>query len=212
MPHPPIEPEGPQSEWKVRLPKPDRTARTLCAFSNGAGGSLWVGVRDDGSLAGVHDVLKVTRELQAASAYVDPEPHFEVHTAQEMGLTLVHVRVLAGSHAVYRVLSGSHGPTVYLREGSSNRPADRQATKALQNPSKVRLNPKQRQLLVLLNGQPPQTVKELATQLRMGERNSRRLLIPLLRGGLAHSREGKRYALTALGVAQLERSQGKDPL
>ena len=52
----PFGPEGPECEWKERPPRPERLARTLAAFHNGAGGSLWVGVADDGSLVGVPDL------------------------------------------------------------------------------------------------------------------------------------------------------------
>jgi hypothetical protein len=37
-----VHPEGPASEWKVRLPSDDRIGPLLCAFANGVGGaSRW---------------------------------------------------------------------------------------------------------------------------------------------------------------------------
>jgi len=51
----PFDDEGPECEWKERLPRPERLARTLAAFANGVGGSLWVGVTDAGEVVGSSD-------------------------------------------------------------------------------------------------------------------------------------------------------------
>ena len=205
MAHPPIQPEGPQSEWKVQLPKAHRTARTLCAFANGAGGSLWVGVRDDGSLAGVGDVPGVRGQLQEALDLVEPRPRVHVERVCRDGLVLVHARVKPNRGVVHRVWAGEGAGAVFLRAGSSTFEADRQAVKALENRPSLRLDAKQRSLLELLHGRGPTSIKDMAAKLRMGERSARRLLVPLLQAGLAHARDGRRFALTALGQAQLGR-------
>ena len=48
-----IDPEGPECEWKVILPRNSRIAHTICAFANGVGGTLWIGVADDGRVVGL---------------------------------------------------------------------------------------------------------------------------------------------------------------
>ncbi|HRV81703.1 MAG TPA: hypothetical protein P5218_09715, partial [Planctomycetota bacterium] len=106
--------------------------------------------------------------------------------------------------AIAHVLSRSGKNTVYLREGSSNRPASRSAARAIAQPARIQLGPKERALLTLLRGAEPMSLKQIASQLRMGERRARRLLVPLLQAGYVHDRSERRYALTAPGAAQLD--------
>ncbi|PIQ63152.1 MAG: transcriptional regulator [Bacteroidetes bacterium CG12_big_fil_rev_8_21_14_0_65_60_17] len=48
--------EGRHIEFKLRVPRPERMAREMIAFANSGGGTLLVGVDDDGSIVGVKDV------------------------------------------------------------------------------------------------------------------------------------------------------------
>lgn len=49
--------EGPQTEFKRQVPEDDdakaKTMKTVCAFANGAGGSVLFGIDDDHNLVGV---------------------------------------------------------------------------------------------------------------------------------------------------------------
>ncbi|HLA63371.1 MAG TPA: ATP-binding protein [Rhodothermales bacterium] len=47
--------EGPQIEFKQRVPRPERIAREVIALANTRGGKVLVGVDDDGGLVGVKD-------------------------------------------------------------------------------------------------------------------------------------------------------------
>jgi len=47
--------EGRRLEFKEILPAQDKISKTIIAFSNGAGGKLLIGVRDDRSIVGVSD-------------------------------------------------------------------------------------------------------------------------------------------------------------
>ena len=72
----PFGPEGPECEWKLRPPRPERLARTLAAFHNGAGGSVWIGVADDGTRVGVSDLAPTRAAVEAAggAACTAPAP------------------------------------------------------------------------------------------------------------------------------------------
>jgi hypothetical protein len=45
--------EGEHLEFKAKANHPEKIARSLCAFANGSGGSLLLGVLDNGEIAGV---------------------------------------------------------------------------------------------------------------------------------------------------------------
>jgi len=73
--------ERQQVEFKQQLPKDDETKskvmKTVCAFANGQGGSLLVGVDDDRNLIGIDErsVDRLRDQLtQMIGTWVDPRP------------------------------------------------------------------------------------------------------------------------------------------
>ncbi|MEZ5973509.1 MAG: ATP-binding protein [Planctomycetota bacterium] len=196
-------PEGPETEWKETLPAPWRTARTLSAFANGTGGLLWIGVRDNGERIGVADTDTEQKVLQRALELVEPVPRLVLETVHLDGTTLLRIRVFPLHGAVATVRRPGHPATAYIREGSSNQPVSRTVQRALQSPRRVRIGDRERRVLQLLDGRPPQSLRDLAQAMRMGERRTRQLVVPLMQAGLIHQREGRRLALTALGAARL---------
>jgi predicted HTH transcriptional regulator len=73
--------EREQVEFKRQLPKADADKRqvmkSVCAFANGNGGSLLVGVDDDRELIGLEPqaVAKVRDQLtQMVSTWIEPKP------------------------------------------------------------------------------------------------------------------------------------------
>ena len=204
MSSPVIRPEGPTSEWKEVLPRPERMAKTICAFANSAGGELWIGVADDGRVVGVESLDDLRQAFETVLRWVQPLPKYHWERVRVGEQTVVRVRIERLPRGVASVGPvGSEERTVYVREGATNRPASTRTVRDLVADHRVKLSPKDRELLRTLAGSKPQSLPELAKKLRMGERRARRLLIPLLRAGLIHDREGRRYALTARGSARL---------
>jgi len=65
--------EGQHIEFKRRVPSPERIARELIAFANTGGGTLLVGVDDDGTIVGVKDPEEEEYALrQAVRAHSRP--------------------------------------------------------------------------------------------------------------------------------------------
>ncbi len=65
--------EGQHIEFKLRVPRPERMAREMIAFANSGGGTLLVGVDDDGSIVGVKDVEEEEFSIRhAAHAHSRP--------------------------------------------------------------------------------------------------------------------------------------------
>ncbi len=201
---PAIRPEGPTSEWKEILPRPERLAKTLCAFGNSAGGDLWIGVADDGRVVGLNGQDGLRAGFQAAADLVQPTPRWRWERLRIDGKVIIRVHIERLRDGVATVLAKDGAPGhVYLREGSSNRRASARTVRDLNAGHKVKVGPKERELLRLLSQGNPQSLGQIAKALRMGERRARRLLVPLLRAGLLHDREGNRYALTARGAQRL---------
>jgi ATP-dependent DNA helicase RecG len=111
---------GSGAEFKTDIGNLDTIARTVCAFLNTLGGTVFCGVDDKGKLVGVEDA---NAQVQKIHAYllesITPKALFTVNIDDEEGKTVVSIDVPEGKDRPY-VCAGS----VYLRVGSSTRMAD----------------------------------------------------------------------------------------
>lgn len=208
---PPFEPEGPESEWKERLPRPNSVARTLAAFANGVGGRFWVGIRDDGQVVGVgpsdDEVIAELRRINAD--LIVPPVELQVERRRYLDRTLIEATV-APSVSRPVLAPGRDGvPTAFLRDDASTRRASRAIQKvwARESPKRT-LDPKARRLLAELKGrarfdQAGPTLPELARLARLGQRAARRALVELQQAGLITDRGNGRYGLTPLGTRRV---------
>ncbi len=208
---PPFDPEGPESEWKERLPRPNSVARTLAAFANGVGGRLWVGIRDDGRVLGVGPSDgEIIAELQRINAdLLVPSVELHVERRQYLDRTLIEARVSA-SEARPVLAPGRDGiPTAFLRDDASTRKASRAIQRVWARDSpKLSLNPKAKRVLAELKGrarfdQAGPTLPELAKLARLGRRAARRAIVELQQAGLIADRGSGHYGLTPLGARRV---------
>jgi predicted HTH transcriptional regulator len=73
--------EGYHLEFKRRVSSPQRIAREAVAFANTWGGTILVGVDDDGSVLGVKDTEEELFDLRKAfKEYCAPEVTFNLRT------------------------------------------------------------------------------------------------------------------------------------
>ncbi len=75
--------EGVQLDFKFRIDDQRKIARTLAAFANSHGGSLLIGVKDNGKITGVNPEEEYHMIEGAASMFTKPEVSFESKTWQE---------------------------------------------------------------------------------------------------------------------------------
>lgn len=119
--------EGKTLEFKARLGSPERFLKTVVAFSNTAGGSVLFGVEDrTRRVVGVADPLQLeARIANLVSDAVRPRlvPEIEIHPWRRSHLVAVHVFPSAAAPQYLKALGPEQG--VFIRVGSTNRPADR---------------------------------------------------------------------------------------
>ncbi|HEV56210.1 MAG TPA: DeoR family transcriptional regulator [Phycisphaerales bacterium] len=116
--------EGKTLEFKENCRPLGRIVRTAVAFANTAGGNIVIGVKDKTKdVVGVADPL--VEEERLASAFADGirpllVPDIQIHAWRKL-----HLIVVAVPHAVgpYHVRSEGAESGVYIRLGSTNRPA-----------------------------------------------------------------------------------------
>ncbi len=121
-------PEGKTLEFKEKMPTSLAIAKTVCAFSNGAGGSIIIGVRDrDKALIGIGELEIPDTEEQVANIIYDsiePVPSFATTIHNIEGKLLLKVEVYPGRLKPYHLKSKGELEGSFVRVGSTNRKAD----------------------------------------------------------------------------------------
>lgn len=85
--------EGERLDFKKTISSARKIARTLVAFANTHGGSLLVGVRDNGTVAGIRLEEEMYMVDSAAKVFCDPPVRYEYRLHDYKGLTVLQVVV-----------------------------------------------------------------------------------------------------------------------
>lgn len=104
--------------------RPKSWLKSVSAFSNGLGGSLFLGIDDDGSVKGVADVQHVCEIISAKIRdYMDPLPEIEMipHKNDE-GLNILQLKVNPGNYTPYYYV-GDGQRVAFVRVGDESIPA-----------------------------------------------------------------------------------------
>lgn len=117
--------EGLNLDFKYCISDPQKIARSLSAFSNTAGGKLLIGVRDNGSLAGVRSDEEYYMIDAAATLHCDPQVTLRTRTHTINGKTILEVEV-PKSDTIPVKAKDEHGRwKAYFRQNDQNFMADR---------------------------------------------------------------------------------------
>jgi predicted HTH transcriptional regulator len=112
--------EGQQLDFKYCISDSRKIARTLCAFANTDGGKLLIGVRDNGSIAGVRSEEEFYMIETAASLFCKPEVLVKIKQHIADGKNILEVDVEKGSRKPY-LSKGEDGKWLaYFRHGDQN--------------------------------------------------------------------------------------------
>lgn len=124
--------EGTRLEFKRRLPREERTARTLVAFANTRGGLLLVGITDRGRVHGVHHPQAVCEALlRIGRLLVEPELALELQVMSVRGPAVVACSVPCSRERPHALLQPDGERIFLVRVGASNRPAEGPTLRAL---------------------------------------------------------------------------------
>jgi len=117
--------EGVNLDFKYCISDPGKIARTLSAFSNTAGGKLLIGVRDNGSLAGVRSDEEYYMIDAAARLHCEPEVSIITRTHTINGKTIMEVQVPRSASMPVRARDEHGRWKAYFRQKDQNFMADR---------------------------------------------------------------------------------------
>jgi ATP-dependent DNA helicase RecG len=121
-------PESKTLEFKETMPTPQAIAKTACAFVNGGGGSIIIGVGDkDKKIIGIDELTISDLEEKISNivyTMVEPTPAFNAMVYNIEGKLLLKVDIFPGSLKPYHLKNKGELEGTYIRLGSTNRKAD----------------------------------------------------------------------------------------
>lgn len=112
-------------DFKYCVSDSRKIARTLSAFSNSDGGKILIGVRDNGSIAGIESDEEIYMVDTAAHLFCRPEILFTVRQHFAEGKTIVEVEVTKGIRKPYQAKDESGRWVSYFRHHDQNLAANR---------------------------------------------------------------------------------------
>jgi predicted HTH transcriptional regulator len=181
--------EGLQLDFKYCISDPQKIARTLSAFSNTAGGKLLIGVRDNGSLAGVRSDEELYMIDAAARLHCDPEVTIRTRNHTINGKNILEVEV-PKSKIIPVKAKDEHGRwKAYFRQKDQNFMADRVKLQVWRRSAKARgllLRFEETETLLLnhLRNSSPVTVAEFRVLAGISSRVAEKILSNFILCGL----------------------------
>ena len=117
--------ENEEVEFKVDFPEGDKIARAVAAFANGNGGTIIIGIRNSGDVAGIRGDVAAARDTfdNIVRDSVRPPPKYRPFTGTLEGLSVIAIRVAPGDDRPYGV-GPNGGRRYYIRRGATNRIAE----------------------------------------------------------------------------------------
>ena len=133
------QPEGRRLEFKEQIPSRSHLARTVIAFSNDAGGEIYLGVKDEPrEIVGLNPE-KITLSEERISSMIFDQcfpvilPEFTIITVDNK--MLLRIRIFKGNNPPYFLKSKGKESGTYIRVGSSNRLASAEIITELERQS-----------------------------------------------------------------------------
>jgi predicted HTH transcriptional regulator len=112
--------ENQQLDFKFCVSDCRKIARTLSAFSNTDGGRLLIGVRDNGSIAGIKSDEEIYMVDTAAHLFCRPEITYTIKQHVTGGKTILEVEVIKGVKRPYQVKDENGKWLSYFRHNDQN--------------------------------------------------------------------------------------------
>jgi predicted HTH transcriptional regulator len=112
--------ENQQLDFKYCVSDSRKIARTLSAFANSDGGRILIGVRDNGSIAGIKSDEEIYMVDTAAHLFCRPEITYTIKQHLTGGKTILEVEVIRGNKRPYQVKDENGKWLSYFRHLDQN--------------------------------------------------------------------------------------------
>lgn len=117
--------EHQQLDFKFEISDSRKIARTLVAFANTDGGRLLIGVKDNGSIAGIRSEEEFYMIDAASNLYTKPVVPFKYHSWQIFGKTILEIIVEKSNTRPHFVVEEQGKNIAFFRYADQNIKANR---------------------------------------------------------------------------------------
>ncbi len=112
--------EHQQLDFKFEISDSKKIARTLAAFSNTDGGKLLIGVKDNGSIAGIRSEEEFHMLEAAAQMYCRPKIHFEAKEWNIDGKHILEISIPKNENELTKAPTPDEKWLIYVRVKDQN--------------------------------------------------------------------------------------------
>ena len=181
-------------DFKVMLEekKPKSWLKSISAFANGLGGSLFFGIENDGIVKGLDNVQNVCETISSKIRdYMDPLPEVEIIPHEIDDSHILQLKVHAGHYTPYYYVDDGQR-IAFVRVGDESIPAtaEQMVGEHDGDMSETKLTERQQKILNLIKKDPTITGKQMSETLSVSQRTVERDLSALKEKGVL-VREGK---------------------
>jgi predicted HTH transcriptional regulator len=157
----------------------------MVAFSNTDGGRLLLGVRDNGSVAGVKSDEEYYMAEAAAKLYSKPQVNFQTHQWHIEGKSVLEIVIPKGSEVPYQAQNEEGRWLVYIRRDDQNIVAPAILLKVWEqqkNPQGVfiRFSEEEKRLLSLLESEHHLSLNQFTRKAKLPRWKVEKLLVKLI--------------------------------
>jgi len=200
--------EHQQLDFKHSINDAKKIARSLAAFANTDGGTLLIGVRDNGTIAGVASEEEIYMIESAAHLFCKPALNFEAISWNVDGKVVLEVKVPKSHKVLYSAPAKDGTYKVYVRVADNNFLANRIFLKVWQQRQRkigvtVHYRNEERFLLNYLTGNESITLSAFARLARISRWKAEKILVNMIILGLVEIHFGENQT-----VYQLSRDTG----
>ncbi len=184
--------EGARLDFKREISSSLRIAKSLSAFANHLGGTLLVGVNDNGTIAGIKVEEEKFMLEQAAIFFCKPEVMIDIQERQIKGKIILEVKIPEGESKPYYAKDENGKWWVYIRVADESLLASKVVVDVLRRQGSgrqtlIEYTSKEKALLDFLKENKRITVKEYCKLINISRWRAIKILVNLVSVGIIRS-------------------------
>lgn len=191
-------------DFKKEISSTHRIARSIVAFANHHGGTLLVGVNDDGSISGVRAEEEKFMLEKSAAECCHPPVALLIHEWIIQGKVVLEVIVPESQTKPVYAIDEAGKRWVLVRSGDQSLLASKPMVEVLKHkhssrPVLITYSDKEKALLDYLKVHPRITLKEFCKLVNIGKFRGQRILIKLTAVGILRLHDHEKVLFYTLG-------------
>lgn len=176
--------EGLNLDFKYAVTDSKKIARSLAAFANTKGGSLLLGVKDNGRIAGVNSEEEYYMIETAAQVFCKPEISFDVIRWEVQGKVVLEIVVEESRHKPHTAPDKDGIPSAFIRVEDENMKIGKLHAQHLLRssgvPKAVNFGERHQLIVNFLQENDTSSAAKIAKQLLLSTKEAEHLLLDLL--------------------------------